>query len=334
MGMRLATLPVALLWAAAARGAVPVDVDNYVRAESDEYMRPFAEAVGVDAFQHIRVPTPVGEQGVVRMNRDTLYSMGVMDLAKPVTITLPEAGRRYLSMQVLSQDHYTKGFVTRPGAYTFTQPEIGTRYAVAIVRILVDASDPVDVQNANALQDRIAVRTEPGGTFEVPEWDRTSLARVRETLLRLADGMHDSTRMFGDADEVDPIHHLLGTAMGWGGLPASAALYLEFRPARNDGETPYALRVKDVPVDGFWSVSVYNRDGFFEWNERSAYVINDRNAVADPDGTVVVHFGGCGDARVNCLAIVPGWSYVVRLYQPRRELRDGSWGFPEAQPIP
>jgi len=42
------------------------------------------------------------------MNRDTIYSSGVFDLdASPITITLPEAGKRFMSMQVISQDHYT-----------------------------------------------------------------------------------------------------------------------------------------------------------------------------------------------------------------------------------
>ena len=34
---------------------------------------------------------------------------------------------------------------------------------------------------------------------------------------------------------------------------------------------------------------------------------------------------------INNLPITPGWSYVVRMYQPRREIIDGSWTFPRAQ---
>jgi hypothetical protein len=26
----------------------------------------------------------------------------------------------------------------------------------------------------------------------------------------------------------------------------------------------------------------------------------------------------------------PGWNYIVRLYQPRKEILDGTWKFPEA----
>jgi hypothetical protein len=29
-----------------------------------------------------------------------------------------------------------------------------------------------------------------------------------------------------------------------------------------------------------------------------------------------------------------GWNYIVRMYRPRAEVIDGSWTFPEAEPVP
>src|SRR4026208_1121061 len=31
----------------------------------------------------------------------------------------------------------------------------------------------------------------------------------------------------------------------------------------------------------------------------------------------------------NCIPIVKGWNYTVRLYRPRPEILDGTWKFPE-----
>ena len=59
--------------------------------------------------------------------------------------------------------------------------------------------------------------------------------------------------------------------------------------------------MRDVPVDAFWSISVYNADGFFEPNDRNAYSVNSVTALPDSDGSVTVHFGGCTDDRPNCL---------------------------------
>jgi hypothetical protein len=136
--------------------------------------------------------------------------------------------------------------------------------------------------------------------------------------------------MFGSKERVDPVQHLLGTAAGWGGNPVTDAYYAGATPDRNDGKTAYRLTVKDVPVDGFWSISVYNKDGFFEKNDRGVYSLNNVTAKRDADGSVTVQFGNCDNAAGNCIPISPGWNYVVRLYRPRKEVLEGSWKFPEA----
>jgi para-nitrobenzyl esterase len=139
--------------------------------------------------------------------------------------------------------------------------------------------------------------------------------------------------MFGTKEEVDPMAHLIGTAIGWGGNPPSAAVYEGFVPAKNDGEIVHKLTLKDVPVDGFWSVSVYNAEGFFEKNDFNAYSLNNLTAEADPNGSVTVLFGGCQKDTPNCLPVTEGWNYTVRLYRPRSEILDGSWKLPEAQAL-
>ena len=90
------------------------------------------------------------------------------------------------------------------------------------------------------------------------------------------------------------MHHLIGSAAGWGGLPDAEATYVGFSPGLPVGE--YELTVgADVPVDGFWSISVYNAEGYFEPNERDAYSVNSITAARNDDGSVTVRFGGDGD---------------------------------------
>ena len=312
-----------------------VTVGNFIRAETDTY---FAKTVHEGAFgklRHSRQMTPIDKQTVVRMNRDTLYSDGVFDLdAAPVTITLPDTGKRFMSMQVVSEDHYTTEVVYAPGRHTYDKGNVGTRYVFIIIRTLTNPEDPADVKAANAAQDRIKVEQAKNGSFQIPNWDPESQAKVRDALATLATLRgSDTGGMFGAKGEVDPVNHLIGTAIGWGGNPPTAATYIGVFPKENDGKTVHQLTAKDVPVDGFWSISVYNSKGFFEKNGLSAYSLNSITAKPNADGSFTVRFGGCTKKLPNCLPIMSGWNYTVRLYRPRKAILDGTWKFPEATPI-
>jgi hypothetical protein len=325
-----------------------VNVDNFKRAESDSYFAKFVRDAALGSFKHLREPAPIDKQDVIRMNRDTLYSSAVVDLeASPVTVVLPDAGKRFVSMQVINQDHYTPKVVYKGGAHTFSKAQVGTRYVLFLVRTFVDPGDPEDPKRVHALQDAIQLKQSKPGQFQIPSWDAASLKRLRDALnaVTAANGGMDSARMFGPKERVDPVQHLLGTAAGWGGNPASDAMYAGVTPTANDGKVVHKLTVGEVPVDGFWSISVYNKAGFFEKNPRNIYSVNNVTATRSADGSVSVQFGGCveargsareqnSDATPNCLPITPGWNYLVRMYRPRKAVLDKTWTFPEAKPAP
>jgi hypothetical protein len=262
------------------------------------------------------------------------YSSAVFDLdGGPVTVVLPDAGERFMSLIVIDEDHYVHAVYYGAGRHTLRRDDIGTRYVFAAVRTLVDPGDAKDVTQVHALQDAIKVSQKSPGRFEVPNWDPASEKKVHDALLVLAATIPDFKKAFGTKDQVDPVRHLIGTAAAWGGNPDKEATYLNVTPGKNDGTTVYRLIVKDVPVNGFWSVSVYNAEGYFQKNEYSAYTLNNITAKKNGDGSIVIQFGGCDGKVVNCLPIVPGWNYTVRLYRPRAEILNGKWTFPQAQPV-
>ncbi|HEX4414172.1 MAG TPA: DUF1214 domain-containing protein [Lacipirellulaceae bacterium] len=316
-------------------GPIPVTPDNFVRAETDLYFSNVVKDAGFGKFFNIREPTPIDRQTVIRMNRDTLYSAGVFDLdAGPVTITLPDAGKRYMALQIINQDEFTPLVAYGSDPHTLIKDMIGTRYFIAAVRTLVNPTIAGDLDEVHKLQDAIKVEQKGGpGKFDVPHWDSASQKKVRDALLVLGSTLPEANKMFGTKEECDPIRHLIGSAMAWGGNPEKAAIYLNVTPKKNDGKTIYKLKVKDVPVDGFWSISVYNAKGYFEKNKQNAYTLNNITAKKADDGSVNIQFGGCDGKTPNCLPIMPGWNYIVRLYRPSQEILDGKWTFPEAEPM-
>jgi hypothetical protein len=306
----LTALALTLAEAAFAQGPTPVTIHNFARAETDLYFGKAAHDDGAfGKLRHRREMASIDKQDVVRMNRDTLYSTGVLD-AGPLTITLPNAGKRFMSMQVISQDHYTTDVAYGPGTFTYTKDQVGTRYVYVIIRTLADPENLQDIQAANGIQDAIKVEQASAGRFEVPNWDKASRDKARDALSALG-ALGGTVNRFGTKDEVDPFDHLIGTAIGWGGNPRSAADYQSFYPPKNDGKTVHRLTVKDVPVDGFWSVSLYNAKGYFETNSLGAYSLNNLTAKPSADGSVTIQFGGCDGKVPNCLPITAGWNYTA-----------------------
>lgn len=325
----------ACLISAATQGGEIVNVLNYVRAETDMQFKSYAaKAGGVGRLMNSREAYSVENQTTIRGNRDTLYSFGVYDLAAgPVTVIKPESPDRFQSLLVIDQDEYNPVLKNGSGELTLSIDSVGTRYVMLLFRTFCDPNNPDDMKKAHMLQDAIQVKQASPGVLELPDWDEASLVATRNKLNELALKLEGLPKAFGARGEVDPTQHLIGAAFGWGGNPQSGAVYFNFKPEQNDGLTPYVLVMpKDVPVQAFWSVTVYNEEGFFTPNQLNAYSFNSLTSKRNDDGTITIHFGGDPKAA-NYLPIINGWNYIVRCYLPGWQIIEGNWKPPAAQSV-
>ncbi|GAA1796999.1 DUF1254 domain-containing protein [Agromyces neolithicus] len=308
--------------------ALTVDVDNFKRVETDtmiERMLPIIGGIGV--FHHDRALAPLDEQPVIRQNRDTLYSVAIVDLGLgPVTLTIPDVGDRYISVMVINQDHYINRVFHQAGSYELTTDEFGTQYLIVAARILFDPNRDTDIAEVHALQDRMTLTSPRGQEFFHPDYDQESHKQVRDALLVLAKTMGGFAGCFGSKEDVDPVRHLVGTAAAWGGLPDAEASYINVDPQLPIGR--YSMTFRDVPADAFWSVSVYNAAGYFEPGPSGITNVNSVFATADADGSTTVHLGDHDDDVPNRIPLPEGWNLLIRLYRPRLEDL-ASWQAPE-----
>src|SRR6185436_4034431 len=121
---------------------------------------------------HAREVDSIDHPGVIRANRDTLYSAAIFDLdAGPVTITLPDPAGRFMSLIAIDEDQYAVVTTYAPGSFNFTREEIGTRYLMIGLRTFVNPNDPKDLERVHALQDAVRVEQKNAGSFDAPDWD-------------------------------------------------------------------------------------------------------------------------------------------------------------------
>jgi hypothetical protein len=312
---------------------IPVTIDNFIRAATDiEFAKYVALGGGVNRLYHFRDMMPVDAQTTVSANRDTLYTTAIVDISEGATLTMPDVGDRYMSAMIVNQDHYINKVFHGGGTYVLDMETFDTPYVAVYLRILVDAEDPEDVAAVHTIQDQISIEAASAQPFVLPPYDEENYEGLVHAAVGLGAYLPDSFRMFGKKEDVDPVRHFIGTAGGWGGLPEQEALYLGIVPNLPVGA--YKIEVPaEVPVGAFWSVSLYNAQRYFEPNDLGAYVVNSVSGKRNEDGSMTVHLGGCEDGRVNCLPLVEGWNYTVRLYRPAPEILDGSWTFPEVQSV-
>ena len=251
---------------------------------------------------------------MIRQNRDTLYSVAIVDVGSDgVALEIPEMGDRYISVMVINQDHCINQVFHRPGTYELTKDDFGTDYLVVAARILSDPDSASDLAEVHRIQDALRLMTGTQRDFVYRDYDGPSHQQVRDALLVLGRTMGGLPGCFGRAEEVDPVRHLVGTALGWGGLPDAEASYLNVDPARPVGR--YTMTFSKVPADAFWSVSVYNAAGCFEPDDSQITNVNSVFAAKNPDGSTSIYLGDFTAETPNRIPLPEGWNLLIQLYR-------------------
>lgn len=307
---------------------IKVTYENFATVETGKQMERYQKlGAGSGKWMHLRQPTPLDKQTTIRMNRDTLYSFTVVNVKKGAAISLPESGGRYMSLMPVNQHGFTNEVWYGGGKFALNSQVLGSDYVFFVVRTLVDANDPHDVAKVNALQDQFKVESRAGeAAFVAPSIEESSYQTIYTSLLNLFKLVTDTKNMFGNKTEVDPVRFLIGTAGGFGGLPTKDAFYMLGDPHLPVAK--YSITFTDVPVQGFWSITIYDKDGYMSKAGGGVPNLNNLTAKKEANGSFVIRLGGCEDGQNNCLGLMEGWNYGVRLYQPGPSILSGDWKLP------
>jgi hypothetical protein len=308
-----------------------VTPEAYIRAESDRQFGVVAQMTGgVNRFYHFRRPTPLDKQNIVRMNRDTLYSMAVVDTSLGATITVPELPNgRYASVMLVDNDHYCPGVIYSSGTHELPRD---TKYLGVGVRIQIfNPTDADEVALVNKLQDQFIIKANSADPLPEFNWDLQSLKELTAQYEKDSAQYSSWKGMMGPRGKVDEKTRHIAAAAAWGLFPEWDATYLNY-----SGGHDYRICHKatyQVPEnEAFWSITVYGSDGFMK-NDNN--IINSSNVKLNADGTFTVYFGSvepCGDVP-NRLDTTEGWNFLMRIYRPGKSVLEGAYKLPVACPV-
>ena len=269
---------------------------------------------GVNKFFSMPVPSSIPEeQFVVRMNRDTPYSVSVIDMTSDnIIVTVPKTDK-YVTVQVVDENHETQLMIYGPGKHKITAK---TDFAFVIVRAL-----------EGDIRKDLIIEAGSAKPFVVKEWDMKSFQEIDKAgNIDFSDG-YDQSKAFGNVESGQtPYMNYVGAAGGWGGAMVEDNIYQTSQYM--DADACYEMTFVDPKAKYFWSATVYNGDGRM-FND-IANISSEMKPVKNADGTYTLRFG-C-DGEPNNIPIIEGnttgkFNILMRHYGPSEQVSNGDEGY-------
>ena len=292
-----------------------VTQDNFPQAYTNMRLGAILKKTGgVNKFFTMPVPSSIpAEQFVVRMNRDTPYSVSVIDMSSGnVYVTVPKTDR-YVTIQVVDENHETQPMIYGSGRHKITAK---TDHAFVIVRAL-----------EGDIRHNLVIEAGSAKPFKVKEWDMESFHAVDKAgNIDFSNG-YDQSKAFGNKESGQTTYmNYVGAAGGWGGAMVEDNIYQTSQYMSAD--TCYETTFVDPEAKYFWSATVYNADGRM-FND-IANVSSEMNPVQNADGTYTLRFG-C-EGQPNNLPVSEGnktgkFNVLMRHYGPSEQVSKGDDGY-------
>ena len=182
----------------------------------------------------------------------------------------------------------------------------------------------------------------------VNDGGRAASGRVEDfgtTSKQLKPGWSASIRNVGRYG-TDYIRRAITARLALGANPPEDAVYLSNftdstgRPL--EGSARYRMHfAKDriPPVLAFWSLTAYDKDGYFIVNPLDRYAIGDRNPLKfNPDGSLDLYIQGQDPGPKHESHWLPSgdgpFNLIIRLYWPKPAILNGSWHPPALERLP
>jgi hypothetical protein len=300
----------------------PVDYgmtpEVFIRSESLHFMKGMAAREGINNFYHFTSLAKAEDRWVVSPNNDVVYSIAIVDASKGFTLTLPKTGDRFITAQIVTEEHMSHQLVGG-GVYKFTGKEFNGTHVAIGVRVGTVATEKDVAYIVEKLQPQMKV--DSNSANPVPACDEETLLKVRAALMVEYNKLKDTFGlMTNDVRKVkDWERFTYATAGAWGLSEDRYAMYLPYNLEDAKKDVCYDATYTQPKVGQFWSITAYNNEKYLMSNVRN--IINTGNVVLNDDDTFTVHFGpeSCKhrkDVKNFILTTEDNWGFLMRAYEP------------------
>jgi hypothetical protein len=311
-----------------AQDKIPVNFDNYNQAETARNFNNWAKLGADNKMHHNEGLSPIGKDApTIRMNLDTLYSIGVFDNDGEMTVTIPESNL-YQTMQIMDTDGYTPLFLSKPGVYPIKNDS--ETLFIAVRTIIKDRHSKASFGEAHAAQKGIKVEGNGPKKYVMPAYDQEQLHKLTvEYNKKIIEA--GITYTYGDGkNPVNEEHRTWSNAAGWGGQVTEVGVSNVYTTSKNlPGDVCHSVTVPKTGNAFFTSFTIYDVDGYLmEGNTH----INSYTWKAADDGSATIQFN-CEGAENNITSNGAEFNYIVRSYGASQDVIDGKINPINAMPV-
>lgn len=276
--------------------------------------------VEVNTLQHKRQLTPTDNQPVVRMNRDTYYSM-VWLISLRATITMPEIPEgKYMSVRCVTEEHCIPAVFYGAGTFELTTNTGSHLYLV----IRLDAT--FSEAEAKVIQEKMVINANSDTKFTAAPVNQQSFndienaLKVKVAAIAKRGGVNALNGMFTDPRDdskklLTEEKYQVGAAIGWGG--AQMIDNIDEVSGNYPSEQCHQATVEDPENKAFWSITVYDKKGFM-FNDCTSFSSN--TAKVNKDGTYTISFAGGDDPNnIKTANATYIFNLGIRHYMPQSQ---------------
>lgn len=292
--------------------------EQFIRAESLHFMSGMSKREGINNFFHFTSLAKAEDKWVVSPNNDVVYSMAIVDVTKGFTLTLPETGDRFITAQIVSEEHMSKQLVGG-GIYKFKASDFNGTHVAVGVRVGTNATDKDVTFIVDNLQPKMII--EANSQQPVPTYDEATLLKVRTALMQEYNKLDDTFGLMTDniSKVTDWERFTYATAGAWGLSEDKYAMYLPYNLENAQYDVCYSATYTQPVVNEFWSITAYNNEKYLMSNEHN--IVNSGNVNLNADDTFTIHFGSkeaCSEVsniKNFILTTENNWGFLMRAYE-------------------